>query len=94
MTLPNTAVEIDFDVETYRGVLYLAGLLITDADGSRFEPIADWTGTPSGERQVLADLFAFFDNVASSNNAVVYHWTGYERTILREAGERHGLSLS
>ena len=93
VTLPNTAVEIDFDVETYRGVLYLAGLLITDADGSRFEPIADWTGTPGGERRVLADLFAFFDNVASSDDAVVYHWTGYERTILREAGERHGLSL-
>lgn len=93
VALPDAAVEIDFDVETYRGVLYLAGLLITDSGGSRFEPIADWTGTPGGERQVLADLFAFFDDVAASDDAVVYHWTGYERTILREAAERHGLSL-
>ena len=93
VTLPDVTVEIDFDVETYRGVLYLAGLLITEAGGSKFEPITDWTGTPGGERQVLADLFTFFDNVAATDNAVVYHWTGYERTILREAGERHGLSL-
>lgn len=93
VTLPDAPVEIDFDVETYRGVLYLAGLLITDADGSRYEPLADWTGTPDGERRVLADLFAFFDDIAASNDAVVYHWTGYERTILTEAGERHGLSL-
>ena len=91
--LPNAAVEVDFDVETYRGVLYLAGLLITDSGGSRFEPIADWTGTPGGERHVLADLFAFLDEVAVADDTVVYHWTGYERTILKEAAARHGLSL-
>ncbi|MEA3502203.1 MAG: TM0106 family RecB-like putative nuclease [Actinomycetota bacterium] len=94
LTLPVAAVEIDFDIETYGGVLYLAGLLITDHDGSAFEPIADWTGTPNGERRVLADLFTFFDNVAASGSAVVYHWTGYERTILNAAAERHALSLS
>jgi predicted RecB family nuclease len=93
VTLPNAAVEIDFDVETYRGTLYLAGLLITDTDGSRFEPISDWTGTPGGERKVLTDLFTFFDNIAAAGDAVVYHWTGYERTILKEAAERHELSL-
>ena len=93
VALPDVAVEIDFDVETYRGVLYLAGLLITDTGGSSFEPIADWAGTPGGERRVLTDLFTFFDSVAAADNAVIYHWTGYERTILREAGERHGLSL-
>ncbi len=93
LSLPDAAVEIDFDIETYGGVLYLAGLLITDEDGSSFDPIADWTGTPNGERQVLADLFDFFDNVATSGNAVVYHWTGYERTILNAAAQRHGLSL-
>jgi len=91
--LPDTAVEIDFDVETYRGVLYLAGLLITDTGGSRFEPIADWTGSPGGERHVLAELFTFLDDVATAGDAVVYHWTGYERTILKEAAARHGLSL-
>ena len=93
LALPDAAVEIDFDIETYGGVLYLAGLLITDGGGSNFEPIADWTGTPIGEQQVLVDLFAFFDDVATSGNAVVYHWTGYERTILGAAAERHGLSL-
>jgi predicted RecB family nuclease len=93
LALPDAAVEIDFDIETYGGVLYLAGLLITDRAGSSFEPIADWTGTPNGERQVLANLFAFFDDIGASSNAVVYHWTGYERTILNAAADRHGLSL-
>ena len=93
LDLPDAAVEIDFDVETYGGVLYLAGLLITDRGGSAFEPFTDWTGTPDGERQVLADLFTFFDDVADSGNGVVYHWTGYERTILKAAAKRHGLSL-
>lgn len=93
VALPDATVEIDFDVETYRGMLYLAGLLITDTRGSRFEPIADWTGTPDGERRVLAELFTFFDDVAASNDAVVYHWTGYERTILKQAAQRHDLSL-
>ncbi len=93
LALPDATVEIDFDIETYGGVLYLAGLLITDRGDSSFEPIADWTGTPEGERQVLSDLFAFFDEVATSGTAVVYHWTGYERTILNAAAERHRLSL-
>ncbi|MEN8233501.1 MAG: TM0106 family RecB-like putative nuclease [Actinomycetota bacterium] len=93
LALPDVSVEIDFDIETYGGVLYLAGLLITDEAGSRFEPIADWTGAPEGERLVLAELFAFFDRVAQRGDAVVYHWTGYERKILNDAARRHGLSL-
>ena len=93
VALPDTAVEIDFDVETYRGTLYLAGLLITDTGGSRFDPISDWSGTPGGERQLLANLFRFFDSIAATGDAVVYHWTGYERTILKEAAQRHGISL-
>ncbi|MEN8113208.1 MAG: TM0106 family RecB-like putative nuclease [Actinomycetota bacterium] len=93
LALPDVRIEIDFDVETYRGMLYLAGLLVTDERGSRFEPIADWSGTAEGERQILSDLFAFFDEVAERGGAVVYHWTGYERTILNEAAHRHGLMV-
>jgi hypothetical protein len=92
LTLPSASVEIDFDVETHRGLLYLAGLLTTDGDGARFEPIADWSGTVDGERRVVTELFDFFDRVAGQD-AVVYHWTSYERTVLRAAAERHGLAL-
>ena len=93
LTLPSAAHQIDFDVETYLGTLYLAGLLVHGTGGAVFRPISNWTGTPSGERQVLEDLFRFFDELAEDGDAVVYHWTGYERTILKEASERHGLSL-
>ena len=93
LDLPEAANQIDFDVETYLGTLYLAGLLVHEPEGAAFRPIADWTGTPAGERRVLAHLFQFFDALAERGNAVVYHWTGYERTILKEAAVRHGLSL-
>ena len=93
LNLPDATHQIDFDVETYLGTLYLAGLLIHEPDGAAFRPISNWTGTPTGERRVLEDLFRFFDSVADQGDAVVYHWTGYERTILKEASLRHGLSL-
>jgi predicted RecB family nuclease len=93
LDLPDAAHQIDFDVETYRGALYLAGLLIHEPGGSTFRPISDWTGTPAGERRVIEGLFRFFDSVAERGDAVVYHWTDYERTILNEASARHNLSL-
>jgi len=94
LSLPDAALEVDFDVETYHGVLYLAGLLISEDGTSRYRPFTDWTGEPDGERRVLADLFRFFDGLVERGDFVVYHWTGYERTILKEAGRRHGLSLT
>ena len=93
LDLPPAANQVDFDVETYLGTLYLAGLLVHEADGAAFRPISNWTGTPPGERQVVEDLFRYFDMLAEHGDVVVYHWTGYERTILKEASERHGLSL-
>jgi len=94
LSLPDVTLEVDFDVETYHGVLYLAGLLINEDGESRYRPFTDWTGEPDGEQRVLADLFAFFDSLVERGDFVVYHWTGYERKILEEAGRRHGLSLA
>jgi predicted RecB family nuclease len=93
VALPNARTTIDFDVETFRGDLYLAGLLVTDDGTSDYRPIADWTGTAEGEARIVADLLAFFDDLADRGDFVVYHWTGYERTILDEASKRHGLTL-
>jgi predicted RecB family nuclease len=93
LDFPEAKNQIDFDVETYLGTLYLAGLLVHESGGAAFRPIADWTGTAAGERRVLEDLFRFFDSLAERGSAVVFHWTGYERTILKEAAVRHGLSL-
>jgi hypothetical protein len=93
LDLPSADVTVDFDIETYRGIVYLAGLLITDAGKSTYRPIADWTATDSGEQEVITDLFAFFDRLAGRGNAVVFHWTGYERTMLQAASDRHGVRL-
>lgn len=93
LLLPDASVEIDFDIETYLGTLYLAGLLIHDSHGPSFRPIVDWAGTPAAERRVLLDLFRFLDEIADQGDSVVYHWTGYERKVLNDAALRHGLSL-
>ena len=45
----------------------------------------------NGHRRLT--IFRYFDTLADHDDVVVYHWTGYERTILKEASERHGLSL-
>ena len=93
LELPSADVAVDFDIETYQGMVYLAGLLVTDAGESTYRSIADWTATGSGEREVITELFAFFDRLADRGNAVVYHWTGYERTMLQAASDRHGVRL-
>lgn len=92
LPLPTAPVEVDFDIETYGGMTYLAGLLITDEAGSRYEPVVDWRGTPDGERAVFEDLFARFASWGDED-LVVYHWTDYERRVLTEAAERHGLTI-
>ena len=93
LDLPSADIVVDFDIETYRGMVYLAGLLITDAGKSTYRPIADWTATDAGEREVITELFGFFDRLAERGNAVVYHWTAYERTMLQAASDRHGVRL-
>jgi hypothetical protein len=93
LDLPSADIVVDFDIETYRGTVYLAGLLIGEGDRSSYHPIVDWTVTEAGERSVIAELFAFFDRLADRGDAVVYHWTGYERTMLDAASDRHGIRL-
>lgn len=93
IALPHHRIEVDFDIETIGGVIYLAGLLVEDDDReSRYEPIADWTGTPEGERQVLRRLFDQFAQW-SEDDVVVYHWTDYEPRMLTEAALRHDLAI-
>ncbi len=93
MALPDRRIEIDFDVETYRGALYLAGLLVGAEHTAEYRPISNWTGSPEGEAEVITSLFEYFDELAEREDFVVYHWTGYERTILKEASARHGVTL-
>ena len=92
LPLPRAPREVDFDIETYDGAIYLAGFLATVNDASTFEPVYNWSGTTTGEATVVREMF---DKLASysDNDTIVLHWTDYERRILRQAGERHGLSI-
>ena len=92
LDLPSAAIEVDLDIETLRDTTYLAGLLITDDTGTRYEPIADWTNTPEGERSLLDQLFRRFGEWASPE-VIVYHWTGYETDRLEAGALRYGLEV-
>lgn len=90
--LPAAPIEIDFDIETYGGTTYLAGLLITEGDASTYEPIADWRGDTHGEHALMERLF---ERLASWNDdeVVVFHWTDYEPRVLIDAAHRFDLSI-
>jgi hypothetical protein len=93
LPLPDAPVEVDFDIETYGGVTYLAGLLTTVEGRSSYDPVVDWRGTADGERQVLGELFERFASWDPAD-VIVYHWTDYERRVMTNAAARHGLSIS
>ncbi len=92
LDVPSSPTEVDFDIETYRGQIYLAGFLITANGSSTYEPIIDWKGDLTGERELVRRLFSRLAEFAF-DGAVVQHWTDYERRTLEEAGARHGLSI-
>ena len=92
LPLPHAPIEVDLDIETFGDTTYLAGLLITDSAGTRYEPIADWTNTPGGERDLLEQLFTRFALWARPE-VIVYHWTGFEIDRLAAGADRHGLGV-
>jgi predicted RecB family nuclease len=92
LTVPSALTEVDFDIETYNGEIYLAGFLITTDGHSSFEPVVNWGGTPEAEAQVVEEMFAKLASL-SDDDTIVQHWTNYERRTLTEAAQRHGLSI-
>jgi predicted RecB family nuclease len=92
LRVPSARTEVDFDIETYGGQIYLAGFLITTGGQSTFEPVVNWGGTPEAEAAVVEEMFNKLASL-SGDDTIVQHWTNYERRILTEAGERHGLSI-
>ena len=92
LSVPSARTEVDFDIETYNGEIYLAGFLITTDGSSSFEPVVNWGGTPAAEAQVVEEMFAKLASF-SGDDTIVQHWTNYERRTLTEAAQRHGLSI-
>jgi predicted RecB family nuclease len=91
-SLPSASREVDFDIETYKGQIYLAGFLVTEDGASRYEPIVDWTGSPNGESFLIRKLFDRLVDYAD-DDTVLFHWTAYEERTLTEAGDRHGATI-
>lgn len=92
LPLPHAPVEVDLDLETYGETTYLAGLLVTDDKGSRYEPLADWTSTSVGEQRLLEQLFERFSEWTRPD-VIVYHWTGFEIDRLEAGARIYGLDV-
>ncbi len=92
LDVPSNTREVDFDIETYLGRIYLAGFLTTTSGKSVFDPVVDWVGTDESERKFVAEMFSRLATYADTET-VVLHWTDYERVQLVAAGKRHGLSI-
>ncbi len=90
--VPHARRQVDFDIETYFGRIYLAGFLITENGASVFDPVVDWEGTEASEADFIKRLF---DRLASyaNDDTDVFYWTGYEPSMLNAAGERFGLTV-
>ncbi|MCZ7533907.1 MAG: TM0106 family RecB-like putative nuclease [Acidimicrobiia bacterium] len=90
--VPTPGRQVDFDIETYLGRIYLAGFLITENGLSVFDPVVDWDGTEASEADFVRRLF---DRLASyaDDNTCVFYWTGYEPSTLSATGERLGLTV-
>jgi predicted RecB family nuclease len=91
-TLPSRPREVDFDIETYNGQIYLAGFLVSEDGRSVYDPITDWTGSSAGEAQLIVELFKRL-GAYGTQDMVLFHWTSYEERILTEAGARHGAAI-
>ncbi|MFO7700325.1 MAG: TM0106 family RecB-like putative nuclease, partial [Acidimicrobiia bacterium] len=90
--LPSARIEVDFDIETFGGRTYLAGLLVTEFGETTYEPICDWNASEPGERSLLEALFARFGEWAH-DDVIVFHWTDYEQRTLAAAAAAHGLDI-
>jgi hypothetical protein len=90
--VPRPAREVDFDIETYRGRIYLAGFLETVDETTTFKPITDWSGEEPSERALITELFERLASY-SDDNTTVFHWTKYEPKTLTEAAERWDLTI-
>ncbi len=92
LDVPSARREVDFDIETYNGQIYLAGFLTTVNGDSTYESIVDWTGSHNGEKRLVHEMFALLSTL-TGDDTVTLHWTEYERRTLEQAGERHGLLI-
>lgn len=89
--VPRSAVEVDLDIETADdGSVYLWGVLLTDADGSRFEHFSSFRHHDGASEIELARAFAawLIDLVARHPETRVYHYSDYETVHLRRLAER------
>lgn len=86
---PTAPIEVDFDIETYLGRTYLGGFLTTDSSGTRFDPVSDWTGSDDSDRATVTAIVERL--LALPEEAVLFHWTGYERDKLAEAIDQYGI---
>lgn len=91
--VPRAAVEVDVDIETADdGSVYLWGVLVSDASGSRFEHFSRFEPlTEAAETQLAVEFARWLLALVERHPDVrVYHYSDYETVHLRRLAERSG----
>ncbi|MBB1483844.1 TM0106 family RecB-like putative nuclease [Tessaracoccus sp. MC1865] len=89
--VPRAPVEVDLDIETADdGTVYLWGVLVTDAEGSRFQHFSRFEQLTQDAETAVAAEFAqwLLDMVARHPGLRVFHYSDYETVHLRRLAER------
>lgn len=90
---PRADVEIDLDIETAEdGTVYLWGVLISDANGTRFEHFSRFDHLDAATETDVAVEFATWLTalIDAHPGALVFHYSDYETVHLRRLAERSG----
>ncbi|MDO4717085.1 MAG: TM0106 family RecB-like putative nuclease [Propionibacteriaceae bacterium] len=92
--VPTAEVEIDFDIETSdEGRTYLWGLLVNDraAGTSEYHAFARFADLDrSGETALLIEFARFLAPLLRDRDALVYHYSDYERVFLNRLSKMTG----
>ncbi|MDO4783613.1 MAG: TM0106 family RecB-like putative nuclease [Propionibacteriaceae bacterium] len=92
--VPEAEVEIDFDIETSdEGRTYLWGLLVNDrvAGTSEYHAFARFADLDRcGETELLIEFARFLAPLLRDRDALVYHYSDYERVFLNRLSKLTG----
>ena len=91
--VPRSPVELDLDIETAEdGTVYLWGVLITDAEGTRFKEFSRFEHFGMDAERALAAEFSqwLVDFIAEHPDAKVFHYSDYETVHLRRIAKDAG----
>jgi len=90
ISFPENETEIFLDFESEDSTHYLIGILARDKNKKETEKTMQFVAHKrEDEKKAWKD---FIDFIEKQNDFVIYHYGPYEKKVLKQLGERHGIS--